>query len=60
MHFGFLPCSLPSPDTGVFSMEFTNLPPLLHLPGAAPAQLNTETLGQTLLRAWAGQPGGLD
>lgn len=60
MHFGFLPCSLPSQDTGVLSMESPNLPLLPQLPGADPAQLNTETLGQTLLRAWAGQPGGLD
>ena len=29
-------------------------------PGAAPAQLYTETLGRTLLRAGAGQRGGLD
>lgn len=66
VHFGFLPCSQtqgcsrwgPKPCA-------CSLVPRQGLtgrwrPGAAPAPLHIETLGRTLLRAGAGQRGGLD
>lgn len=59
MRFGFLPCSLPSPDTGMLWMEpqaLTLLPPALWCPGKGCQgdSVLVPLLPSCTLRPWAG------